>query len=36
MPEDADGNRIEFTEGQIIKEFNDIGVNGRLFRMAPF
>jgi len=36
MPEDADGNRLEFTEGQIIKELSDVGVNGRLFRMAPF
>jgi uncharacterized protein YydD (DUF2326 family) len=36
MPEDADGKRVEFSEGQIIRELSDVGVNGRLFRMSPF
>lgn len=36
MPEDADGNRLEFSEAQIVRELSDVGVNGRLFRMAPF
>lgn len=36
MPEDADGKRLEFTPDQIIRELSDVGVNGRLFRMAPF
>lgn len=36
MPEDSDGKRVTFTDAQIIRELSDVGVNGRLFRMAPF
>ncbi|HWH47823.1 MAG TPA: DUF2326 domain-containing protein, partial [Burkholderiales bacterium] len=35
MPEDSDGKPVAFTDIQIIRELSDVGVNGRLFRMAP-
>jgi uncharacterized protein YydD (DUF2326 family) len=36
MPVEEEGHRLEFAQGQIIRELSDVGNNGRLFRMNPF
>lgn len=36
MPEDSEGKRLEFKPDQIVRELSDVGVNGRLFSLAPF
>jgi uncharacterized protein YydD (DUF2326 family) len=36
LPRDADGTRVEFADSEIIKELNDEGEAGRLFRIRRF
>jgi len=30
------GQRLEFTGSEVIRELSDVGTKGRLFQMSPF
>lgn len=36
VPEDDSGNKIYFKQEEVIRELNDKGDSGRLFKMAKF